>query len=136
MQNDALLKQLQQETKGLRYTSESDAPIQPFVWPKADVGAAELTPDTVQKYKHLPSGQKAQEVKFADFFQPLTESQSWYGPEEKATMQAFQTLVNTLQSNLTDLKVFQFGDAKKEVYIVGKTASGDYAGVHTQAVET
>ena len=136
MQNDALLKQLQQEAKGLLYTSESDAPIQPFVWTKAEVGADTLTPDVVRHWKKLPTGQKAAETKFADFFAPMTTSQSWYGDEEKATMQKFQQLVKTLQANLTDLRVYTFGDAKQEVYVVGKTASGDFAGVHTQAVET
>ena len=136
MQNDALLKQLQQEAKGLVYTSESDAPIQAFVWPKADFGAATLTPEAVQHYKKLSVGQKATEAKLTEFFAPMTTAQSWYGDEEKATLQQFQKLVQTLQVNLTDLHVYIYGDTKKDVYVVGKTASGDFAGVHTKVVET
>ena len=136
MQTDALLKQLQQEVKGLMYTSESDAPLQAFVWTKAEFGAAMLTPTAVGHYKKLPTGQKAAEVKWADFFAPMTTAQSWYGDEEKATMQKFQQLVQTLQTNLSDLHVYTYGDTKQDVYIVGKTASGDFAGVQTKAVET
>lgn len=136
MENDALLKQLQQEVKGLLYTSESDAPIDAFVWKKADFGADTLTPAAIQHYKKLPADRKAAESKFFDFFAPLTTSQSWYGDEEKATMQRFQQLVKTLQASITDLHVYTFGDTKQDVYIVGKAASGDFAGVHTKLVET
>ena len=136
MDNDALLKQLQQEVKGLLYTSESDAPVDAFVWKHSEVGADTLTPDAVQKFKKIATGQKASESSVSDFFAPLTTAQSWYGDDEKATMQKYQQLVETLQTNLTDLHVYTYGDKKQDIYVVGKTASGDFAGVHTKAVET
>ena len=101
-----------------------------------NVGADTLTPDAVQKFKKIAAGQKAAESSLSDFSAPLTTAQSWYGDDEKATMQKYQQLVKTLQANLTDLHVYTFGDTKQDIYVVGKTASGDFAGIHTKAVET
>ena len=41
-----------------------------------------------------------------------------------------------LKQNLGDLKVFKVGEVNVDVYIVGKTGSGKWAGVRTAAVET
>lgn len=136
MPTDSLLQQLQQATKGLLYTSESDAPVEAFVWPKADVGAEKFTPDALKKVRHLAPGANVQQDTVANFFAPVTQAQSWHGPEEQATVKRFQALVTMLQSNLSDLHVYKVGDAKQDVYVVGKTPAGDFAGVHTKVVET
>ena len=72
----------------------------------------------------------------ARFFKPATEEQVWHNAAERATAKRFQALVSALKENLSDLKVVQVGKVESEVYVVGKTASGDLAGVKTKVVET
>jgi hypothetical protein len=60
----------------------------------------------------------------------------WYEQGEQQTAKKFQNLVETLKSHLTDIKVYRLGTTTIDVYIVGKTPSGDLAGLSTKVVET
>jgi hypothetical protein len=131
-----LLTQLKEKVKGLLYMSEADFALRPFVWEKAKVGTDAMTAQTLAAYRKISADKAVEEVAFADFFAPMTKDESWHGPEEKASAEGFRQLVQALQSNLTDLKVFKVGDAKKDVYVIGKTPEGDFAGVTTKVVET
>ncbi len=51
-------------------------------------------------------------------------------------MKKFQTLVQTLKDNLNEIKVYRIGAIDIDVYIIGKTQSGDLAGLSTKVVET
>jgi len=44
--------------------------------------------------------------------------------------------VETLKSHLTDIKVYRLGERSIDVYIAGKTPSGDLAGLSTKVIET
>ena len=49
----------------------------------------------------------------------------------------FDRLNQVLQENLSGIKVYKVGDeAEKEVYVVGKTPDGKWAGFKTTVVET
>ena len=49
----------------------------------------------------------------------------------------FQKLADALKQHLSSIKVYKVGDeAEREVYIVGKTADGEFAGLKTTVVET
>jgi hypothetical protein len=55
-------------------------------------------------------------------------------PEDKAK---FDKLAQALQEQLSGIKVYKVGDeAEKEVYLVGKTKDGQWAGLKTTVVET
>jgi hypothetical protein len=55
-------------------------------------------------------------------------------PEDKAR---FDKLAKVLQEQLTGIKVYKVGDeAEREVYLVGKTKTGQWAGLKTTVVET
>jgi hypothetical protein len=55
-------------------------------------------------------------------------------PEDKAK---FQALRRVLEGQLSGIKVYRVGDEpEKDVYIVGKTADGRWAGLKTTVVET
>jgi hypothetical protein len=55
-------------------------------------------------------------------------------PEDKAQ---FDQLAKVLKGQLSGVKVYKVGDeAEKEVYIVGKTKDGQWAGLKTTVVET
>jgi hypothetical protein len=136
MTGKELLELLQERAKGLLYMSEADFSLKPFVWEKAKVGADSLSSQTLAAFRKIEEGKQIEEVPFANFFASATTEQDWFGPEEKESAEGFRKLVEALQANLTDLKVFKVGDAKKDVYVVGKTSEGDFAGVTTKVVET
>jgi hypothetical protein len=50
--------------------------------------------------------------------------------------QKMSGLRDFLKSQLTDLKVFRFGEVNISVFIVGRTANGELAGALTGLVET
>lgn len=135
MTSDMLERRLREESKGLLYMSESDYPLEPFVWSREKVGADRLTSETLAHC--LRSTEGIETMDFETFFAPMTEEEDWFGPEEKETSVRFQQLARTLKENLAELTVYKVGEkAEQEVYIVGKTTSGDYAGLKTRVVET
>lgn len=136
MDGQELLDLLRKRTKGLLYMSEADFTLKPFLWEQEKVEAEALSAPTLAAYRNISEANKIEEVAFADFFASQTRDADWHGPEEKASAEGFRQLVQALETNLTDLKVFKVGDAKKEVYVVGRTAEGDFAGMTTKVVET
>jgi histidine triad (HIT) family protein len=109
MKKDPVLDALRKASKGLRYTSETDAPLEPLVWPDAPklAGAKERTLDSF--FHAVPSEDKAK----------------------------FQKLADVLKQQLSDIKVYTVGnEAEKQAYIVGKTTDGRWVGLKTTVVET
>src|SRR5262249_27674684 len=119
--SNTVLAALQEAAKGLKYTSETEAPLTPFLW---DDGAA-LT----QKHlKELASVEGAVEEETLDDFLYAVPS------EDKAK---FDKLAAVLREQLTGIKVYKVGDeAEKQAFVVGKTSAGKWAGLKTTVVET
>jgi Nuclease A inhibitor-like protein len=122
---DVILDTLKQATEGLLYTSESDYPFDVFLW-QTDT----LTPKKVLIETKHPKNTPVQ------FFAQVTQEKDWYGPEEKETVARYKELVKTLQTTLSDIQVYRVGKIELEVYIVGKTPEGPFAGISTKVVET
>ena len=114
----ALLRGLKRLTKGLQFQSESDYPVEPFALDSWKPGA------------------DARAVDFDNFFAAATEEQDWHDADARARVRKFQALVKFLKENLADVQVFKVGDTESDVYVVGRTASGNFAGVKTKVVET
>lgn len=132
-QGDASLSDgLKSLTEGLSYQSESDYPVEPYAR-EADKGAP-----SAEEFAKGREGEDAavRELGFDSFFGNYTAEQDWWGEEERAVAAKFQALVKFLKENLTDVKVYRVGGVDADVYVVGKTASGGFAGVKTKVVET
>lgn len=120
---NAVVKELNAAVKGLLYQSETDAPLEAFAWPgaagppdeaavRANTGAADEAP--VEKQT------------LAAFTRTIAEeSRGDYAP-----------LFALLRNKLKGVAVFKVGEVNIDVYIVGRTTDGQYAGVKTKAVET
>jgi Nuclease A inhibitor-like protein len=122
----ALTEQLKKLTRGLSYQSESDYPVKPFY-------------EEGKGRKSFVARKPSRQVDFDSFFGNATADQDWYGPEEKETARRYRELVDTLKANLTDIRVYKVGKASGaefDIYVVGKTGDGDFAGVTTKVVET
>lgn len=103
---------------GLWWMSEADAP-----W---SLQVTETLPEILQDQPKL---------ELAPFFANAVEVQSWYGDEETAQAQKYQTLVELLQQRCSDLAVYRVGEVEVDIYVVGQLES-DWIVLQTQAVET
>jgi histidine triad (HIT) family protein len=116
-----VLAALQQAAKGLKYTSETEAALEPFLW---DDGAA-LTPKHLRELAGAEG--EVEEETLDDFLHAVP-------PEDKPK---FDKLAAVLREQLSGIKVYKVGDeAEKQAFVVGKTGDGKWAGLKTQVVET
>jgi len=123
MKKDPVLDALRKASKGLRYTSETDAPLQAFAWQ----GGGELTQERLRQQAKTAADVPIEETTLDGFFRAVPS-------EDKAK---FQKLAQVLKEQLSDIKVYKLGEeAEKEVYIAGKTQDGRWAGLKTTVVET
>lgn len=129
---NTLKEQIKAATEGLYFMSETDAEIFPFFGAQAQSVTKEEILSQIKGSASTPVEEKS----FAEFFARLTETQDWFGDEEKATAQKFVELKNLLESNLRDLKVFKVGKIQLDVYAVGIDAENNLLGIQTKAVET
>ena len=129
--NAEILEQLQQASEGLLFMSESEYPCEVCLWSDADA-----TPDQVVQMTNHPQDTPVEVEEVDDFFSVATTAQDWHSEEEKETVHKFQTLVQTLKANLSNLQVYRLGEVEIDVYVVGQTPTGDLAGIATKIVET
>jgi hypothetical protein len=132
MLTNALLG-IQTATSGLLYTSETDSPFELVHWKKRDtiLSSADLLGFIGQS-----SGLPVENVGLGEFFHDLIEDRDWHNAEAKNTVRKYRHLLTVLKEHLSDLKVFKVGEVEIDIYIVGQTPEGDWAGVMTTAVET
>ena len=120
---DPVLEALASATRGLRYTSETDAPLEPFAWEDGD----KLSEAKLLQLAGAEPGTAVEETSLDDFFRPVPS-------EDRAR---FQKLAGALQAHLSAVKVYKVGgEAEKQVYVVGKAPDGRWAGLKTTVVET
>jgi histidine triad (HIT) family protein len=117
------LDALKQASKGLEMPSESDAPFTAFAW---DDGG-ELTHERLLKLAHEPADSTVEEDSLDNLLRTV--------PSEDRPK--FDKLRKALQEQLSGIKVYKVGDeAERNVYIIGKTKDGKWAGLKTTVVET
>ena len=107
---------------GLVFISESDAELEPFLWNDVkDLDEAKLV-----ELAEADEGSPVETTTLDKFFRTVSK-------EDKPQ---FDTLAAVLREQLSDIKVYKVGEAEKQVFIVGKTNDGVWAGVKTVVVET
>jgi Nuclease A inhibitor-like protein len=125
MQQDGLAP-LREASQGLLYPSETDAPFEPFSWGKAE---GDLTPQKAARLAGVPAGAPVEQQSLADFFKYLTADGAENADKYKKLQQA-------IGATLSGARVFRIGRVNIDVYIVGKTKDGHWAGLKTRSVET
>ena len=137
MHNDtiALIEQITHAIDGLTFLSESDAPV--AVFSLEDAGKKALTSQDIRQAGNHPVSVPVKKITLQRFFANATQEQEWHGAEEREIARRFQALVRLLTEHLHDIQVFKIGKkVEYDVYVVGRTAAGDFAGVSTKIVET
>ena len=121
---DSTLEALKQASRGLLFVSETEAELEPFAW--KDAGDT-LTHAQLLKRAGAEAGTAVEETTLERFFRAVPG-------EDKAK---FKKLAGVLKGHLSGVKVYKVGDEpEKQVYIVGKTKDGGWAGLKTTVVET
>ena len=124
MKTDTALDAMQNASKGLLMPSEGEAPFEPFLWNDA---GDKLTQDRLLTLAGSAKGVFVEEMSLDSLFQTVPS-------EDKAK---FQKLAAAIQQQLSGVKVYKVGkEAERNVYIVGKTKDGHWAGLKTRVVET
>ena len=126
---------LERAVEGLTFESESDEPLEVFVWPRADIGD-EISDAWIKDRHGAGSGDPVERLAFEDFFRPLVEHKKWHRKQESDVVRGYQKLFETIRTHLQEVRVYKTGSIEKSVYIVGKTKTGDWAGIKTTAIET
>ena len=113
------LSEVSQLIKDLFWVSEIDEPWKIDIWDNLD---------QVQLNDFKT-------VEFDKFFSRATQSQSWHGEAENKEVQQYQSLVEWLKANLTDLRVYKIGDINVDIYVIGRL-DNQWLILMTKVVET
>lgn len=116
------LKALQTAAKGLLFPSETDAPIVAFAWPGGDGPPTEAA---LRAGAKVPAAAVVEQCTLAQLTRTIP----------KDARADFKPLLDEL-GKLSGVTVFRIGEITIDVYIVGRAADGQYAGVKTKVVET
>ncbi|GAB3786657.1 hypothetical protein GCM10028818_50250 [Spirosoma horti] len=118
----------------LLYPSESDEPIEPVACYLKQHDP--LTVSQIKDWLMLPPAVYVDEQPEADFWEPVTTDQDWYGDEEKARTARFQQLKEIVEKTLTVRQVFRVGESEMDVYLLGRQDDGERAGIKTRSIQT
>jgi hypothetical protein len=113
---------------GLVYPSESDAPFDLVRWDAASGDPSPATVATLAGGKGKRKARPVEEVTADEFFAALAET------DDAAR---FRALAQVLRTHLADLKVYRVGASPRiDIYVLGRSAAGEWLGLHTTSVET
>jgi hypothetical protein len=143
--NPTVFSQLQEVTKGLIYSSESDHEMVAISKSKDALKGAQTPQDVALALYEKENSENPEaispnvEVKsVTDFFANLTVPQKWWDEEERLQAEKFNKLIGVLQK-LEEVRVFKIGNGPdKTVYIIGIDTStpGTFTGVTTVVTES
>lgn len=131
MTDEQLLEALREATRDLTFMSESDYPFEVFNW-----GAAEPTHEFLRGLTGEAADTPVETTTTAHFFRVAASEAEWKNELQLTAARRFQTLLQLLEQNLSDLTVFRVGAVNIPVYIAGRGSSGNWLGVSTRVVET
>ncbi len=130
--DEGLLAELKEATEGLTFMSESDYPFEVLHWK----GAAEVNAEYLRELEGLSADAPVKVTSVDEFFKVAASEAEWKSKEAITTARRYQALVQLLEENLTDLKVYRIGEINISVYVIGKLATANWIGISTQVVET
>ena len=118
------LTALKEAADGLLLLSESDEPIEVIAW-GGETG--QLTDQGVLRLAGHKLGDRVEATDLDDIFRDAVAGDN---------AKKFQKLIQALKDTLDDIRVYRVGEVERDVYIVGKTKGGGWAGLKSKVVET
>jgi Nuclease A inhibitor-like protein len=126
-----IIDRLKQATTDLLWSSESDYPFEIVTW---ELGV-ELNPTDL--FSNIYDTDLAIEsITLTDLFEPVLKIEDWYEQAELAQVDRYTNLLDSIDTNLAEVQVFRVGEVEIDIYIIGKTPTGDIVGLKTLSVET
>ncbi|PZV10662.1 MAG: nuclease [Pseudanabaena sp.] len=116
-------------SKDLLFPSESEYPLEPFVWKSST-----LTPKTILTRSQKPSDTLIESITLEDFFAPVVTDEDWFEDEDRAISQRYRDLQAAI-ATIENVQVFKIGKIEIDVYIVGEIGP-DVVGLKTTVIET
>ena len=127
-----LADELEALTAGLLFMSETDYPWTVVQW----AGTEAPTPESVRAWAGLPPQAPFAVDEASRLWQAPTTEQPASTAEVRQRVRRYHGLVAWLEKNLSEQTVMRYGGVRQDVYVFGRTAAGEWLGLHTQAVET
>jgi hypothetical protein len=124
---------LRTASSGLMYPSESEFPLEVLAWKD---GARDMDEATLLRLAGRPADAQVARADLDGFFEIAAAEQAWHNDTERSAARRYQSLLRILKSALSDIQVFRVGAVEIDVYIVGRTPGGDWAGLQTKVIET
>ncbi|MGJ5672038.1 MAG: nuclease A inhibitor family protein [Nostochopsis sp.] len=134
MSNAEVPAKLKEAADGLVMLSESEFCFESVHWKIAQ--QEPLTSNKILEFTDHSWDVPVEVVDVDYFFRNIAVEQEWHDEQQKENVKKYKKLVETIKSNLIDVQVYRIGRINIDVYIVGKTQSGNLAGLSTKLVET
>ena len=120
---------LSQLADGLLFPSESEYPLEPFVWESTTLSSENILERSLQ-----PSDTTIEAIALEDFFAPVVTDEDWFEDEDRAIAQRYRDM-QWLIATLENVQVYKVGKVEIDVYIVG-AIDPDLVGLKTTVIET
>ena len=130
--DEQLLEEIGRAGEGLLFMSEADYPFETVRLE----GPGEVSPRRLRELAGAGEGAAVVTQGLDEFFRAATAEPDWKGERERAEARRYQALVRLLKENLGDLRVYRVGEINIPVYVLGRSASGNWLGLRTRVVET
>ncbi|MCX8051716.1 MAG: nuclease A inhibitor family protein [Chlorobi bacterium] len=134
LDSQRLYRHLYQLAGGLLYPSETDAPVDVFLWDVSERGALSL--DALVEYFGISRDMSVAEVPPEEFFEGITEVHDWHDESERRASENFRRMREIFFANVTQPKHYWVGERTVHVFLWGRTSDGNYVGIRTLIVET
>lgn len=131
-EDEARLAKLRAAVEDLWWMSETDAPFEVWVWD----GVQPFEAQSLRQQMGYAPMTPMQVISLADFFAPVLVPKPWHRQAEGQVLQRYEQLYKLLLQVLDSVKVYRIGDRQLDVYIVGRSPTGTWMGLRTQAIET
>jgi Nuclease A inhibitor-like protein len=127
----AIIDRLKQATTDLLWSSESDYPFEVVSWePGTELNPTDLFSNIYDTELAIES------ITLLDLFEPVLTIEDWYEQAELDLVDRYTNLLDLINTNLTEVEVFRVGEVEIDIYIIGKTPTGNIIGLKTRSVET
>jgi len=131
MNKEELEKELNQATDGLLMQSDIEAPFDFFY---RELQGQAFSPELVAEWAGKPAGMHVDTQSLDDFFSQMKGLGTDARNKAAGGQLSYQQLKDTLNRLLEDVNVYCISQIGTEVFLLGRTENGDYAGLRTMVM--
>jgi hypothetical protein len=130
--DEQIIEELRKASEGLLFMSEIDHPFEIVRLGEEP----ELNEQLLREFAKASADDPVEQRGVDEFFRPAVSEPDWKTTEELALARRYQSLLRLLKDNLKEVRVYTVGKINMPVFILGKSAEGNWLGLKTRIVET